>query len=235
MKAFIALLLVSVLALNGQELKTVTLPDSINSKTKCLNKDFLVFSPKKRSGKTPLILFLHGMGERGSDVNKIKKHGPTKFLQKNNDFNFIVVSPQCTKDEKGKGWWNSNDLTLLLDFIKKKYNIDEKRIYLTGLSMGGFGSWALAAHTPKTFAAVAPICGGGSPNNAKKYGKLPIWAFHGDKDTVVKLEKSKVMVDAVKKAGGNAKLTIYPGVKHNSWTQTYNNAELYKWFLSHSR
>ena len=117
----------------------------------------------------------------------------------------------------------------------ENYNVEKKRIYLTGLSMGGFGTWMWAAEKADVFAAVAPICGGGKPENASKYGKLPIWAFHGDADTRVKIEKSQVMVDAIKAAGGNVKFTVYPGVKHNSWTQTYNNSELYKWFLSYSK
>ena len=225
----------SLLTLNADQ-KTIELPDSVTSKTKWLNKKVLVFTPKKYKSKDkhPLIIFLHGMGERGTDIERIKRHGPPKVCEKMKNFEFITVSPQCLKDKKGKGWWNTNDLNLLLDHVIKNYKVDEKRIYLTGLSMGGFGSWAWASNYPERFAAVAPVCGGGNPKLAKKY-TMPIWAFHGDKDTVVAYKKSVDMVNAIKKAGGNAKLTTYPGVKHDSWTRTYNNPELYKWFLSHSK
>ena len=231
------LLLVSILLLSASaDQKTIELPDSISSKTKCLNKKVLVYTPKsyKSKNKLPLLIFLHGMGERGTKIDNIKKHGPAKICEKDNNFEFITVSPQCLKDAKGKGWWNTNDLNLLLDYITKNYKVDTNRIYLTGLSMGGFGSWAWAASNPDKFAAVAPICGGGNTKSAKKY-TMPIWAFHGDKDTVVAYKKSTDMVNAIKKAGGNAKLTTYKGVGHNSWTRAYNDKELYKWFLSHSK
>jgi len=215
----------------------VTLPEAVTRQTKYLNKQFLLYQPRETTPgqKHPLIIFLHGMGERGDDIQRIKRHGPPKIVENNKSFQFIVVSPQCSKDAKDRGWWNARDLRLLLDYVKKHYPVDEKRIYLTGLSMGGFGTWAWAAEQPDAFAAIAPICGGGNPALAKKYGKLPIWAFHGDQDKRVEPAKSQVMVDAIKAAGGDAKLTIYPGVGHNSWSATYANPELYKWFLSHTR
>ena len=113
--------------------------------------------------------------------------------------------------------------------------MDTRRIYLTGLSMGGYGTWATATRYPDRFAAIAPICGGGEVLLANLLKDTPIWAFHGDADTVVPLSKSQEMVEAVNRSGGNAKLTIYPGVNHDSWTQTYNNDALYEWFLSHSK
>ena len=230
-------LMASFLISASADQKTIELPDSVSSKTKCLNKKVLVYTPKnyKSKDKHPLIIFLHGMGERGTNIDNIKKHGPPKICESMRGFEFIAVSPQCLKDDKGKGWWNTADLNLLYDYILENYKVDKDRIYLTGLSMGGFGSWAWAASNPDKFAAVAPVCGGGNPKQAKKYGKLPIWAFHGDKDTVVAYNKSVEMVEAIKKEGGNAKLTTYKGVGHNSWTQAYNEKELYKWFLSQSK
>ncbi|MCM8529875.1 MAG: prolyl oligopeptidase family serine peptidase [Lentisphaeraceae bacterium] len=220
--------------------ETTQIPDAVFSKTVSINKDFLVYKPKNYSSEKalPLMIFLHGMGERGNDILKAKKHGPSKEAESKKDFPFILIVPQCLKDTKagkGKGWWKPNDLELLLTHVKKTYKVDEKRIYLTGLSMGGFGSWAWAAKSPQHFAAVAPICGGGNPKTAKSLKKLPIWVFHGDKDSAVNISKSQVMVDALKKIDGNVKFTIYPGVKHDSWTQTYANPELYTWFLSHSK
>jgi predicted peptidase len=229
--------LTSILNAQGLTNKVVTLPKEVHQKTKWLNDNFLLFTPKGNSeaNKSPLIIFLHGMGERGDNINAVKRHGPPKMAENEKDFPFIVVSPQCLKDERGKGWWNSKDLSLLLDYVKKTYHVDEDRIYLTGLSMGGFGTWKWAAENPREFAAIAPICGGGNPKDAKKYGKLPVWAFHGDADKTVKIELSKRMVDAIKAVKGNVKFTVYPGVGHNSWSKTYANPELYKWFLSHQK
>lgn len=239
MKAILLILLSFSVSLSAQGLtnKVVVLPKGVHEKTKCLNNKFLLYTPKGNSkeNKSPLIIFLHGMGERGDDIAAVKKHGPAKIAEKTKDFPFMVVSPQCSKDKQGKGWWHTKDLSILLDYIKKTYQVDENRIYLTGLSMGGFGSWKLAAEYPDEFAAVAPICGGGNPGDAAKYGKLPVWAFHGDADKLVKVQLSQKMVDAIKAAKGNVKFTVYPGVGHDSWTRTYANPELYKWFLKHTK
>jgi len=215
----------------------VKFPDSVSDKTRFLNKDFLLYLPETyaESENLPLMIFLHGMGERGTDLNNVKMHGPPMLIEKGRDFPFIVLSPQCRKDAKGKGWWDTKDLTLLLNFIKQNYNFDQNRIYLTGLSMGGFGTWNWATEQPKTFAAIAPICGGGKPEQAKAIADLPIWVFHGAKDKRVPLEKSQEMVDALKQNGSKVKFTIYPNASHNSWTKTYNNPNLYKWFLRQSK
>ncbi|MEY4918670.1 MAG: Beta-glucuronidase [Verrucomicrobiota bacterium] len=183
----------------------------------------------------PLILFLHGAGERGKNLQIVAKHGPTKIDAAKN--NFIIVSPQCPD---GQIW--SNDLLLaLLDDVETKYAVDTKRVYLTGLSMGGFGTWSLGLTHPERFAAIAPICGGGeliTPLLADK-GKLTtlsIWAFHGAKDPVVPLEESERMVKLLKKYDvKEVKLTVYPEAQHDSWTETYANPELFAWFLQHSR
>ncbi|MDP6546528.1 MAG: DUF1080 domain-containing protein [Phycisphaerae bacterium] len=185
-----------------------------------------------KAGKHPLMIFLHGMGERGNDLNRVKFHGPPKLVRKSNTTPFIIVSPQCPKTER----WKVDKLSKLLDHILASTKADPQRVYLTGLSMGGYGTWAWSAKEPGRFAAAIPICGGGDPKTAAKLVKLPIWAFHGGKDKVVPPSKSQTMVDAIKKAGGtNAKLTIYPGFGHNSWKKTYSNPEIYKWFLSHKR
>ena len=126
-------------------------------------------------------------------------------------------------------------LNALLDEIIEKYNVDTDRVYLTGLSMGGFGSWALGCRNPERFAAIAPICGGGQPYVAGKLKDVPVWAFHGAKDPAVPIIMSEVMVRAINRAGGNAKLTTYPNAGHDSWTATYTNQELYDWFLSHKK
>jgi len=204
--------------------------------TKTLSCNYLLFLPEtygRQQKRWPLMLFLHGAGERGDDLNKVKVHGPPKIVQKQKDFPFIVVSPQCPEDE----WWTRKTEVLinLLDDIIAQYDVDTERVYLTGLSMGGYGSWALASEYPDRFAAVVPICGGGNRIMSIFLKDTPIWAFHGAKDSVVPVEESKDLVEAINARGGNAKLTIYPDANHDSWTQTYNNPELYDWLLEHRR
>lgn len=207
--------------------------------------NYLLFLPKgydqETDKKWPLILFLHGMGERGSDLSLVKKHGPPKIVETKPDFQFVVVSPQCPIGSS----WNNEDLIALLDEVCEKFKIDTNRVYLTGLSMGGFGTWSLGLAYPERFAAIAPICGGGCPffpvvgydqKRADLVKSMGIWAFHGAKDPVVKLEESERMVNFLKTFGcKDVKLTVYPEAQHDSWTETYNNPELYEWFLKHSR
>ena len=195
--------------------------------------DYLLFLPDgyDQQESWPLMLFLHGAGERGDDLKLVKKHGPPKIVETKKDFPFIVVSPQC----KPNIWWQPMKLIALLDEIVAKYKVDEDRIYVTGLSMGGFGTWALAAQTPDRFAAVAPICGGGPPYWARPIPPRPVWAFHGGKDFLVPPRRSEEMVEALKKFGGKPKLTVYPDAGHDSWTETYDNPELYEWLLEQKR
>lgn len=193
---------------------------------------YCLFLPEsyKETKAWPLMLFLHGAGERGDNLELVKKWGPAKHVDKDKKFPFVVVSPQCPKGI----FWNATHLYALVEHIAKTQKIDRSRIYCTGLSMGGYGTWALVAKYPKLFAAAVPICGGGNPATAERLIDIPIWAFHGDKDNVVPASKSTAMVEAIKKLGGEkAKLTIYPGVNHNSWSQTYANKEVYDWLLSH--
>ena len=179
--------------------------------------------------KWPLILFLHGAGESGDDLARVKLHGLPKVVG-SKDLPFIIVSPQSP----GRGW-NPDTLNALLDDVIARYRVDKDRVYLTGLSMGGYGTWALAAAHPGRFAAIAPICGGGDPKKADRLKDLPTWVFHGAKDPTVPLARSEEMVKALKEAGGDPKFTVYPEAKHDSWTETYDNPELYSWFLAHKR
>lgn len=195
--------------------------------------DYLLYLPgdyQSSKQEFPLLLFLHGAGETGTDLAMVKKHGPPKIAEATNDFPFILVSPQSPS----RGW-NPDTLAALLDHVTLEYRVDKKRVYLTGLSMGGYGTWALAAAHPEKFAAIAPICGGGNIADAPKLARLPIWAFHGAKDPVVPLQRSKEMVEAIKAAGGDVKFTVYPEALHDSWTETYSNPELYSWFLRHQK
>lgn len=195
--------------------------------------DYLLALPKgyDQQDKWPLVLFLHGAGERGDNLELVKRHGPPKLIGEGKAFPFIVVSPQCPKD----GWWEPIELTALLDQVVKNHNVDEDRVYVTGLSMGGFGTWRLAAFTPQRFAAIAPICGSGEPYLARRFPHLPTWAFHGAKDKTVPLIRSQLMIDAMKEHGGQPKLTVYPEAAHDSWTETYNNPLFFEWLLLQKR
>jgi len=205
---------------------------------------YLLFLPQgyqaKGSERWPLMLFLHGAGERGSDIWKVAVHGPPKCVSQNPDFPFILVSPQCPE---GQIW--SDDLLLgLLEEVMKQHQVDPTRVYLTGLSMGGYGTWSLGLTHPEKFAAIVPICGGGelikvllaSGEKGQALTSLGVWAFHGGKDTVVPPEESQRMVNLLNRVGvREVKLTIYPEAGHDSWTETYNSRELYDWLLKHKR
>ena len=198
--------------------------------------------------KYPLVLFLHGAGERGDDNAVQLVHGMADFAQDENRAKYpcFVLAPQCPKNKR---WvevdWSaptheqpeqlSESLQLTFDAIaglKKEFSIDDKRFYVTGLSMGGYGTWDVAQRMPGQVAAAAPICGGGDEKQAAKLVKVPVWCFHGDKDTAVKVDRSRNMIAAIKKAGGNPKYTEYPGVGHNSWTQTYKDPAFMAWLFA---
>ena len=212
--------------------------------TKDVGAEYLLFLPKgydaKAKKRWPLIFFLHGAGERGTNIWKVAVHGPPKIVKSQPDFPFIVVSPQCPN---GQSW--QNDLLIrLLDDAASRYAVDTNRIYLTGLSMGGFGTWSLGVQYPERFAALVPICGGGETirilltnrTKAAALKRLGVWAFHGGKDPVVPVEESERMVNALRKIGcKDVKLTIYPEAQHDSWTETYDNPALYEWLLQHHR
>ena len=178
----------------------------------------------------PLLLFLHGSGERGDDLAKVKVHGPPKQLDGRDDFPFVVVSPQCPEDQR----WQADALAALLDDVTKRLRIDPDRVYVTGLSMGGRGTWDLAMSYPERFAAIAPVCGGALPDRACRLRDVPVRAFHGAKDPVVPLAESETVVDAVRKCGGTA-VVVYPDAGHDSWTATYAEPSLWDWLLSHRR
>ncbi len=186
--------------------------------------------------KFPLIFFLHGRGESNGPLSLVAKWGPPKFAARGDKLPHVILSPQCPTDD----WWTSETqqkrLIELLDEVVKHHNIDESRIYLTGLSMGGFGSWKLAADHPDRFAAVVPICGSGDPADADKLKDIPIWVFHGDQDRAVPFEKSVEMVEAIKKAGGESiRFTSLEFYGHNSWSTAYAAPELYRWLEEQSK
>jgi predicted peptidase len=201
--------------------------------------------------KYPLVVFLHGAGERGQDNTITLKHGASNFCEESlrKKYPAYVLVPQCPESQK----WSNVDWSLeksglpervspslqsvkeLVDEMVEHAGIDPNRIYLTGLSMGGYGAWDAIARYPNFFAAAAPICGGGDPTTAERFSTLPIWCFHGAQDPVVKVSRSQEMVEALKRLGSKVKYTEYPDLKHDSWTPTYANPDFYSWMFSQQK
>jgi len=195
---------------------------------------YLLYLPKEyetKQGKWPLMLFLHGRGESQGPLSTVKKWGPPRLIEHGVSFPYVVVSPQCPPAPES--WSNPRQqalLVALLDHITQSLRIDTDRVYLTGLSMGGFGSWRLAADHPERFAAVVPICGGGQPSYAERLKWLPIWVWHGTADPTVPLQRSSEMVEAIKKADSTTiRFTTIEHVGHNSWEAAYATPDLYHW------
>jgi predicted esterase len=183
--------------------------------------------PQKR---WPLVLFLHGSGEIGDDLDRVRKSGLPKRAEEGQSFPFILVAPQSPEEE---WFWLPAALNALLDDVSARYRVDVDRIYVTGLSMGGRGTWVLAIDYPDRFAAIAPICGSiPDLEDASRIRHLPVWAFVGAKDHDQSIRK---MVEALQAAGGNAQLTVYSDAGHDAWTPTYANPAFYEWLLSHRR
>jgi len=195
--------------------------------------------------KYPLVVFLHGAGERGTDNDKQLVHGVKNFAsdEHRKKYPCFLVAPQCP----GDGWWSGSErnrkgrthpLTLvfeLIESVRKEFSIDDSRIYMTGLSMGGYGTWEAIALKPDLFAAAVPVCGGGDTKIAAKIAKIPIWVFHGGKDPVVRPERSREMIEALKKAGGEPKYTEYTDAGHDSWTATYADPKLHEWLFAQKK
>jgi predicted peptidase len=187
--------------------------------------------------KWPLIIFLHGASLRGNDPEKIKKFGIPKLISEGKEFGFVIISPQCPSN---KDWSTDNWFSPLFEEINSKYRVDLSRVYLTGLSMGGEGTWYIAEQYPEVFAAIAPVCGRSShiPNIKKEIEKitdLPIWIFHGEKDVVYPVRESDEMFKLLKK-NSNVKYTRYPNLGHGAThSKSYSGEELFNWFLDHKK
>ncbi len=223
-------------ALLGQTDTLRQIPGQLEKEIKVnVSLKYLLYLPEgynQDKNDWPLVLFLHGSGERGDDLELVKRHGPPMLVEQGKEFPFILVSPQCPLGQR----WEPLELSVLLDKIEKDYRIDTNRVYVTGLSMGGEGTWNLAFAEPRRFAAIAVVCGrtGSAYLDACRLQDLPIWVFHGAMDDVVPLDESVRIVKALKTCGNDVKFTVYPEANHNAWTETYNNEELYKWLLEHS-
>jgi predicted peptidase len=231
----------------------LTIPAELMEKTDGLNPDFLLCTPELKDSKEklPLVIVLHGGGGLGNDVKMIagQPRGIVHAIEKFGYAPTLVVAPQCTKETKSgeRGGWFTPDLNLLLEHIKATLPVDEDRIYLTGISMGGYGSWMWAGNHPEHFAAIAPIVGGIGPNGPKDVAKdldhwisnlmsVPVWAFVGAKDQVVPPENSKRIIDAlVEKGHQDAHFTSYPDLGHDAGQRTVQDPEFFKWLFAKTR
>lgn len=180
----------------------------------------------------PLLIFLHGAGTRGHDINLLANSLFFQYTGEHSDFPFVVAAPLCEVNTWFDVWEHLKNFTT--DVINLPF-VDKTRVYIMGASMGGYATWQLAMSMPEYFAAIVPICGGGMYWNAGRLVHTPVWAFHGQKDPVVFAEESVKMVNAVNSNGGNAKLTIYPENDHDAWSDTYRNPEVFSWLLQHRK
>lgn len=182
----------------------------------------------------PLLIFLHGAGERGNDLTTgVYRHGPFREIREGRDFPFVVIAPQCPDDTLWEAFQET--LETMLDEWIAAYRIDPDRVYLTGLSMGAYGAWSWGTLFPDRFAAMVPLCGSGDPNRASRLRGVPVWAFHGDQDDIVPLSGTANMVEMLHRGGGNVRFTVCEGVGHDCWTATYHGTAIYDWMLAQHR
>jgi predicted peptidase len=200
---------------------------------------YLLYLPKEYGAKQtnwPVMLFLHGRGESFGPLSLVKKWGPPRIAERGEDLGYILVSPQCPAKESWQQPAQQELLNKLLDHVLAQFQADKDRVYLTGLSMGGYGSWRLAADHPERFAAVVPICGAGKTEDAAKLKSMPIWVFHGTDDKSVPFKRSEEMVKAIKEAGSTSiRFTTLEYIGHNSWEAAYATPELYEWLNKQKR
>ena len=250
--SIIPLFLVGSLFAQREQPEVRTLDTKFSKDTMCLNPEYLLFSAKAKGDKKPaLLIYLHGAGGVGDNVARLQGQARA-LLEGINQFGkgpCHIVAPQCSSTRKagGRGTWESSDLDLLLKGLSASLNFDSKRIYLTGNSMGGYGSWTWGGNSPHHFAAIAPVVGGigpGGPKDVTKeldqwaanLAKVPVYAFAGAKDKVVPAERSVRMVNAIKKAGGKiAKIKVYEDQGHNARQVVYSSKEFYDWMFSQKR
>ena len=187
----------------------------------------------------PLLVFLHGIGERGDDLGKLKRHGPPMLIEQGKKFPAIVVSPQCPPD----AWWGGEQTRAvlgLIDHIEANYHVDPDRIYLTGVSMGGYGTWEIAGIDPERFAAVVPICGGGTRHIGQRIAEAEtsVWAFHGANDRIVPIAETEWVIKWIRRTGADpdqVRFTVYPDEGHNVWTRAYDDPALWAWLFAQRR
>jgi len=240
--AFYILIFISSNAL-ALDLITKSIPASYRSETKDIHSEYLVVYPEKKAAKPPMLIFLHGAGERGEDIEILKKWGgpsPARFYRRSGGSPFLILSPQCKKERR----WNVDNLNAWFEHILLTESFDLDRVYITGLSMGGQGTFKWVAESPEIFAAAAPVCGawawdGSKPSNKQleNLASIPFWIFHGDEDKVVPSIASKNISKWIDEENDNKTiLKIYKNLGHSIWNETYvQNGRLYKWLLSKTK
>ena len=256
--------------IDNQIIKKEYFSDELNT-----SRDYWFYIPKEYveegNDEFPLMIFLHGNGERGNDIEKVLIHGPLKEIQNGRDFPFFIIAPQMPDFPEGfkyvgspyswkeksrqpmkrettdwdirwdefyppYGWDKiSADLIKLINDAKDNYPIDERRIYITGLSYGGYGTWFMLINYPEIWAAGVPVCGAGNPKNVYKIGEIPVWLFHGGKDRVILPEWSLETADSLEASSGNIRVTVHEDLGHNCWERVYEGKDIYYWLLSHSK
>lgn len=201
-----------------------------------LEMQYLLYLPdgyaSESEAEFPLLLFLHGGGESGDDLDMVKTHGPPSMIEEGKSFPFMVLSPQNPHRRK---LWNETALITLLDKIAEEYRVDRSRIWVAGLSRGGYGAWRMAIQYPDRFAALVAICGETPDHYAGWLEDMPIWVFHGEEDRTIAIRESDEMVAALKKNGNPVRYTKYAGTGHNSWDQAFSDPELYTWLLAQKK
>ena len=212
-------------------------PGSVTLPAPCISLRYLQYLPPEYADSEkefPLVIFLHGSGERGEDLDLLTLHGWPRYIEEGKDYPFILISPQLPE---GKNWCGHiESLRGLLHHLQATLRVDKSRIYLTGLSNGGTGTWVWASSSHENpFAAIVPVCGAGIIWLSCELLKTPIWAFHGDQDGAISHIESVRMVDQINAWGGSAKLTVYPGVGHNCWEQAYTDDRLIEWMLEQKK
>jgi len=204
--------------------------------TRTIDEDFLLYLPPGFSAgsarRYPLLIFLHGSGESGRNIEAVKANGPPKLVAAGDQLPFIIASPQAREERQG---FDPAVLNAMLDELLERLPIDRDRVYLTGLSMGGEWAYGWASMNPERFAAIAPVCGAWNPEAACALKHVPVWAFHGAKDDVVPIAEDRAMVEAINRCGGDAHMTVYDDRGHDVWDATYANPELFAWLLKHRR
>lgn len=214
----------------GRSMHRLPIQDSLTD-----HVNYLLYVPPAYSQgaatEWPLILFLHGSEQRGDDPGMLQDLALLAFAEKDKQFPFITIIPQCPSNTH----WPPRIVKSVLDSVESMLRVDRRRVYLTGFSMGGYGTWQTAAAYPGVFAAIAPLCGMSDLPDIPRLKAIPIWAFHGAQDINVPVSESRKMIAALRNAGVDARLTVYPDLAHDCWTMTYRDSRLYLWFLDHSR
>lgn len=186
---------------------------------------------EQRREPWPLVVFLHGSGERGDELDRVKVHGPPRHAAAGRDYPFVLCSPQL---EAG-AMWDPHALHALVGVLAERWRIDQQRVSATGLSLGGHGAWEWAATYPQDLAAIAPVCGFADPRGVCRARQVPVRAYHGDADTVVPLAAQQACVDALRACGGSVDFIVYPGVGHDAWNPAYEDPALVPWLMSQRR